>query len=129
MQTASLCFIRDACAKRVRIRSCWRCAGFTTGYTSCNTRNRNCPIRTALQGQRCFRRRRPRATERFFLMPPIRLLLSAGEASGDMYAARLATALKERMDVELFGMGGPQMRAAGVAILTDYGEVAAAGNS
>src|SRR5216684_4185102 len=27
-------------------------------------------------------------------MPPIPLLLSAGEASGDMYAARLATALK-----------------------------------
>ena len=47
-------------------------------------------------------------------MPSIPLLLSAGEASGDMYAARLAAALKERLDVELFGMGGPQMRAAGV---------------
>jgi lipid-A-disaccharide synthase len=60
-------------------------------------------------------------------MPPIPLLLSAGEASGDMYAARLATALKQRMDVELFGMGGPQMRAAGVEILTDYSEVAVVG--
>jgi len=60
-------------------------------------------------------------------MPPIPLLLSAGEASGDMYAARLAAALKERLDLELFGMGGPQMRAAGVEIVTDYSEVAVVG--
>src|SRR6202140_2079996 len=55
------------------------------------------------------------------------ILLSAGEASGDMYAARLATALKERADVELFGMGGPQMRAAGVEIVVDYAEVSVLG--
>ena len=60
-------------------------------------------------------------------MPPIPLLLSAGEASGDMYAARLAAALKQRLDVQLFGMGGPQMRAAGVEIVTDYSEVAVVG--
>ncbi len=55
------------------------------------------------------------------------LLLSAGEASGDMYAARLATALKQRADIEIFGMGGPQMRAAGVEIATDYSEVSVVG--
>ncbi len=60
-------------------------------------------------------------------MPPIPLLISAGEASGDMYAARLATALQKRMDVSLFGMGGPQMRAAGVDIITDYKEVSVVG--
>jgi lipid-A-disaccharide synthase len=60
-------------------------------------------------------------------MPPIPLLLSAGEASGDMYAARLATALKQRLDVSIFGMGGPQMRAAGVEIITDYSEVSVVG--
>jgi lipid-A-disaccharide synthase len=60
-------------------------------------------------------------------MPPIPLLISAGEASGDMYAARLATALKQRLDVALFGMGGPQMRAAGVEIITDYSEVSVVG--
>src|SRR3984893_16918252 len=60
-------------------------------------------------------------------MPPIPLLLSAGEASGDMYAARLAAALKQRADLEIFGMGGPQMRAAGVDIVTDYSEVAVVG--
>src|ERR1700738_3880968 len=60
-------------------------------------------------------------------MTPIPLLLSAGEASGDMYAARLAAALKQRADVEIFGMGGPQMRAAGVDIVTDYSEVSVVG--
>ncbi len=60
-------------------------------------------------------------------MPTIPLLISAGEASGDMYAARLATALQARMDVSLFGMGGPQMRAAGVDVITDYSEVSVVG--
>jgi lipid-A-disaccharide synthase len=60
-------------------------------------------------------------------MPPIPLLLSAGEASGDMYAARLATALKKRLDVQIFGMGGTQMRAAGVDIVMDYDEVSVVG--
>ncbi|HEY4977908.1 MAG TPA: lipid-A-disaccharide synthase [Candidatus Acidoferrum sp.] len=60
-------------------------------------------------------------------MAPIPLLLSAGEASGDMYAARLARALQSRVDVQLFGMGGPLMRAAGVEIITDYSEVAVVG--
>ena len=60
-------------------------------------------------------------------MPPIPLFLSAGEASGDLYAARLATALRQRMDVAIFGMGGPQMRAAGVDIITDYSEVSVVG--
>jgi lipid-A-disaccharide synthase len=56
-------------------------------------------------------------------MPPTQILLSAGEASGDMYAARLAAELKKRADVELFGMGGVEMRAAGVEVVTDYSEV------
>lgn len=55
------------------------------------------------------------------------LLLSAGEASGDMYAARLAAALQQRMDVAIFGMGGAQMRSAGVEIITDYSEVSVVG--
>jgi lipid-A-disaccharide synthase len=60
-------------------------------------------------------------------MSPTPILLSAGEASGDMYAGRLATALKQRADVALFGMGGPQMRAAGVEIIVDYSEVSVLG--
>jgi len=60
-------------------------------------------------------------------MSAIPILLSAGEASGDMYAARLAMALKQRADVAVFGMGGPQMRAAGVEIIVDYEEVSVLG--
>jgi lipid-A-disaccharide synthase len=60
-------------------------------------------------------------------MPPIPLLLSAGEASGDMYAAQLATALQDRLDVRLFGMGGPRMQAAGVELVMPYEEVAVVG--
>jgi lipid-A-disaccharide synthase len=60
-------------------------------------------------------------------MTGIPLLLSAGEASGDMYAARLAKALRQRVDVEIFGMGGDEMRAAGVDVITDYREVSVVG--
>src|SRR6202140_1470717 len=60
-------------------------------------------------------------------MSPMPLLLSAGEASGDMYAARLATALKQRLDVEWFRMGGPPPRAAGGGIIPDYSGVAVVG--
>ncbi|HXT24352.1 MAG TPA: lipid-A-disaccharide synthase [Candidatus Eisenbacteria bacterium] len=60
-------------------------------------------------------------------MPAPQILLSAGEASGDMYASRLATALKERTKATIFGMGGDQMRAAGVEIITDYSEVSVLG--
>jgi lipid-A-disaccharide synthase len=47
--------------------------------------------------------------------PPARILISAGEPSGDHYAAELATELQERWpDCEFFGCAGPKMRAAGV---------------
>src|SRR3972149_8067086 len=60
-------------------------------------------------------------------MPATELLISAGEASGDMYAAQLARALRQRADVHLFGMGGPRMRDAGVEIVVDCAEVGVAG--
>ena len=44
-----------------------------------------------------------------------------------MYAARLAAELKKRVDVDIFGMGGAQMRAAGVDVVTDYSEVSVLG--
>lgn len=47
-----------------------------------------------------------------------RILLSVGEASGDMHAADLVEAIKRRQpSVQLFGMGGPLMRDAGVDLL------------
>ena len=55
-------------------------------------------------------------------------MLVTGEASGDMHGARLAAALRRRLgDVELFGMGGPMMREAGVEILFPAEEVAVVG--
>jgi lipid-A-disaccharide synthase len=60
-------------------------------------------------------------------MAPVPVLISAGEASGDMYAARLALALRRRADVDLFGMGGPKMRAAGVETVVDAAEVGVLG--
>jgi len=60
-------------------------------------------------------------------MPPKQILLSAGEASGDMYAAQLAKALKARTNCEIFGMGGEQMRAAGVDVVSDYSQVSVLG--
>jgi lipid-A-disaccharide synthase len=62
-----------------------------------------------------------------YRMPPTQILISAGEASGDMYAARLAAALRARADVQLFGMGGPRMREAGVELVADCSEVALVG--
>jgi lipid-A-disaccharide synthase len=44
-----------------------------------------------------------------------------------MYAARLATALKQRTGAEFFGMGGPRMAEAGVELVADYHEVAVVG--
>ena len=60
-------------------------------------------------------------------MPPAEIFISAGEASGDMYAAQLARALQQRADVHLFGMGGPRMREAGVETLVDFSQVHVAG--
>jgi lipid-A-disaccharide synthase len=55
------------------------------------------------------------------------ILLSAGEASSDMYGARLATALRARTGAQFFGMGGRQMKEAGVELIADYHEVAVVG--
>ena len=44
-----------------------------------------------------------------------------------MYAAQLAAALKARVNCEIFGMGGDQMRAAGVDVITNYSEVSVLG--
>ncbi len=46
-----------------------------------------------------------------------------------MYAAWLATALRRHADVHLFGLGGPQMRGAGIELLADSAEVAVVGLS
>lgn len=59
---------------------------------------------------------------------PLRLLIVAGEVSGDLQAARLIRALKQRHPtVECFGIGGDALRAEGMEILTDARHMAVMG--
>jgi lipid-A-disaccharide synthase len=55
------------------------------------------------------------------------ILISAGEASSDMYAAQLVTALRERTGANFFGMGGPHMAEAGVELVANSHEIAVVG--
>jgi lipid-A-disaccharide synthase len=57
-----------------------------------------------------------------------RLLLVAGEASGDAHGADLVQTLKQHApDIEVFGVGGPALRAAGMQTLVDTATVAGMG--
>ena len=57
-----------------------------------------------------------------------RILLSAGEASGDRLGAGLARHLRAlRPDVDLVGMGGDEMADAGVRLVCHASEVAVVG--
>jgi lipid-A-disaccharide synthase len=59
---------------------------------------------------------------------PRRVLLVAGEASGDLHGADLLRALRQRRpDVEVFGLGGEHLRAAGMHTIADAREVATVG--
>jgi lipid-A-disaccharide synthase len=55
------------------------------------------------------------------------ILISAGEASSDMYAACLAAAIRQRTGANFFGMGGPRMAEAGVELIADHHDVAVVG--
>jgi lipid-A-disaccharide synthase len=60
----------------------------------------------------------------------MRLLVVAGEASGDLHAAGAVRELKKRQaQVELFGMGGDHLRAAGVSTSYDAHRVAVMGTT
>jgi lipid-A-disaccharide synthase len=58
----------------------------------------------------------------------VRVLISAGEASGDLYASRVVEALKARHPgAEFFGCAGPRMQAAGVEAVVDQRSLAVVG--
>jgi lipid-A-disaccharide synthase len=60
----------------------------------------------------------------------VRILISAGEASGEFYGAELMAALRRQapgVPIEFFGVGGDQMRAAGCELLADAREIAEVG--
>ncbi len=58
----------------------------------------------------------------------VRLLLSCGEASGDLYAGALVDQL-HAIDpaIDVFGLGGPRLAAAGGRLVVDYRGLAATG--
>jgi len=58
---------------------------------------------------------------------PRQIFISAGEASGDMYASRLATELSQRTGAHLFGMGGERMAESGVELIAHSSDVAVSG--
>ena len=77
-------------------------------------------------------------------MSPVRILISAGEASGDMYGAQLIHALRrgdarvgtaftpfqaglQSRQLEFFGVGGDRMRAAGCDTVVDSSDLAVVG--
>ena len=58
----------------------------------------------------------------------MRILISAGEASGEMYGAELLRALRRRVpEIEAFGVGGERMRAAGFEAVVESRDVAVVG--
>lgn len=57
-----------------------------------------------------------------------KVFISAGEASGDLYAASLVETLRRRgHDLEFFGCAGPRMRQAGVRAIVDSASLAVVG--
>jgi len=59
---------------------------------------------------------------------PLRILLVAGEASGDLHGAALVQALRRRVpDLDVAGVGGARLRAAGMRVLVDTEHVATMG--
>lgn len=57
-----------------------------------------------------------------------RVVIIAGEASGDAHAGRMVAALKsQRPEVQVSGIGGDAMRQAGAEIFTDFSELAVMG--
>ena len=61
---------------------------------------------------------------------PVRILISAGEASGEKYGAQLIDALRRRdPSLEFFGVGGDRMRAAGCDTVVDAKDLAVVGIS
>jgi lipid-A-disaccharide synthase len=58
----------------------------------------------------------------------MRIMISCGEASGDMYAGALAAELRRRApEAEIFGFGGPRLREAGGRLIGDYGPFSVTG--
>jgi lipid-A-disaccharide synthase len=78
---------------------------------------------------RCAVRERPHQPKGH-LQCLVRILISAGEASGEMYGAQLIVAIRRRdPSCEFFGAGGPAMRVAGCDTVMDAKDLSVVGIS
>jgi lipid-A-disaccharide synthase len=58
----------------------------------------------------------------------MRVMISCGEPSGDLYAGSLATELRARVpDVEIFGLGGERLASSGADVVAHYRDIAVTG--
>src|SRR6266849_2908855 len=136
------------CAKWAPTSNCWPSTEFTTSSINCSTKTRRFRSEATL-------RSRPAPTTRLgngrqvipgtvapFTMSSVQILISAGEASGEMYGALLMEALQRlaggppattlsmlNQKLEFFGVGGDRMRAAGCDTVVDAKDLAVVGIS
>jgi lipid-A-disaccharide synthase len=58
----------------------------------------------------------------------MRVMISCGEPSGDLYAGSLAAELRARVpDVEIFGLGGERLAASGADVVAHYRDISVTG--
>jgi len=61
-------------------------------------------------------------------MPAVRVMLSCGEPSGDLYAGALAAEIRHREpEADIFGFGGPRLAAAGGRLIGDFQGISVTG--
>src|SRR5262245_56686450 len=61
-------------------------------------------------------------------MPAVRVMISCGEPSGDLYAGALAAEIRRREpEADIFGFGGPRMAAAGGRLIGDFHGISVTG--
>ena len=61
-------------------------------------------------------------------MPAVRVMISCGEPSGDLYAGALAAEIRRREpDADIFGFGGPRLTAAGGRLIGNFQGISVTG--
>jgi len=61
-------------------------------------------------------------------MPAVRVMISCGEPSGDLYAGALAAEIRRREpDADIFGFGGPRLAAAGGRLIGNFEGISVTG--
>ena len=112
-------------ASRPTTSSAWRAS--SSGRTACRWCSSATPTSSSATlkgvGLRRLRAHRHRPGGRALGRPQetVKVMLSCGEPSGDLYAGALVRALRAREpQLEAFGLGGPGLAAAGARLVADF---------